>query len=123
MPNTADAGPAPAGNPPGTSATKPPAGQRRRGSRVAKLQASAPDRAVPAPKAVRRDSGYRTYDERDVHTLKFIARARDLGFSIEEIGQLLDKADSPACKEARHVAEKRLEVIKSRIAELLGLAP
>jgi 8-oxo-dGTP pyrophosphatase MutT (NUDIX family) len=30
LPNTADAGPAPAGNPPGTSATKPPAGQRRR---------------------------------------------------------------------------------------------
>lgn len=39
--------------------------------------------------AARRDSGYRDYDERDVHTLRFIRRARDLGFPIDEIRQPL----------------------------------
>ena len=41
------------------------------------------------PAAARRDSGYRDYDARDVGTLRFIRRARDLGFPIEEIRQLV----------------------------------
>ena len=40
--------------------------------------------------AARRDSGYRDYDARDLHTLRFIGRARDLGFPIDEIGRLLE---------------------------------
>lgn len=42
------------------------------------------------PRAARRDSGYRDYDEPDVHTLRFIGRARDFGFSIDEIRRLLE---------------------------------
>ncbi len=37
----------------------------------------------------RRDSGYRDYSDADVHTLRFIANARDLGFPIKEIQGLL----------------------------------
>lgn len=41
------------------------------------------------PAASRRDSGYRDYSEADVHRLRFIGNARDLGFPIEEIRTLL----------------------------------
>ena len=69
------------------------------------------------PAAARRDSGYRDYDRRDVHTLRFIGRARDLGFSIEEIGRLLElwhdrtraSADVKALALARAAELKRKE--------------
>lgn len=41
------------------------------------------------PQPARRDSGYRDYGEADVHRLRFIANARDLGFRINDIGTLL----------------------------------
>lgn len=41
------------------------------------------------PSAPRRDSGYRDYSDTEVHRLRFIANARDLGFPVEEIRTLL----------------------------------
>lgn len=41
------------------------------------------------PKASRRNSGHRDYDDRELHMLRFIRRARDLGFPIPEIAQLV----------------------------------
>jgi MerR family copper efflux transcriptional regulator len=41
------------------------------------------------PKALRRDSQYRNCSTNDVHRLRFVARARDLGFPIDETGELL----------------------------------
>ncbi|TFZ00143.1 Cu(I)-responsive transcriptional regulator [Ramlibacter humi] len=41
------------------------------------------------PAVNRTDAGYRQYGDREVHTLRFIRRARDLGFSMAEIAELL----------------------------------
>lgn len=41
------------------------------------------------PRITRTDSGYRQYSEADAHTLRFIKRSRDLGFSMAEIAELV----------------------------------
>ena len=62
--------------------------------------------------------GHRRYPDDALHRIEFIRRAQQLGFTLDEIGLLLDKSGGPAGKDARQVAEKRLEVIESRLAEL-----
>lgn len=72
------------------------------------------------PHAARRDSGYRDYDERDVHKLKFVRRARDLGFPIEEIGKLLalwqDRGRSSS--EVKSLALARAAELRRKVQEL-----
>jgi Cu(I)-responsive transcriptional regulator len=68
------------------------------------------------PPAARRDSGYRDYDARDVHTLMFIARARDLGFSIDEIRKLLElwRDRSRASADVKDLALARAAELKRK---------
>jgi MerR family copper efflux transcriptional regulator len=62
---------------------------------------------IPSPP--RRDSGYRDYSEADIHRLRLIANARDLGFPIEEIRRLLDlwSNHDRASAEVKALAESR----------------
>ena len=75
------------------------------------------------PEALRRDSGYRDYDQRDIHTLRFIGRARDLGFPIDDIRLLLalwtDRNRSSA--DVKKLALSRVEELRQRLAVLEGM--
>src|SRR3546814_2326681 len=69
------------------------------------------------PKAARRDTGYRDYDDADVHRLRFIRRARDLGFTVEQIGELLalwsDRGRASA--DVKALALGHVEALKAKI--------
>lgn len=65
-------------------------------------------------------SGYRQYDARDVHLLRFVRRARDLGFSLDQIGQLLSLWDNPerASADVKNLAQTHIAELDARIAAL-----
>ncbi len=73
--------------------------------------------------ARRTASGYRTYDERDVETLKFIQRARSLGFPVADVADLLtlwrDRERQSA--QVKALAERHLAEMDRKIAELRGM--
>ena len=68
----------------------------------------------------RTDSGYRQYSAADVHTLRFIKRARDLGFSMAEIAELVslwhDRARASA--DVKRIAKAHVADLENRIAAL-----
>jgi len=70
--------------------------------------------------ADRTAAGYRVYGRHDVETLRFVQRARSLGFSVEEVGSLLalwrDRSRSSA--EVKALAARRVADIDRKIAEL-----
>lgn len=72
------------------------------------------------PRVARTDAGYRQYSEPEVHTLRFIKRARDLGFSMEEIAELVSLWQNRrrASASVRRVAQKHAEELAARIAAM-----
>lgn len=71
----------------------------------------------------RTDSGYRQYHDADVHTLRFIKRARDLGFSIAEISELVNlwHDRSRASAKVKHIAQNHLNELEQRIAAMQAM--
>jgi len=77
---------------------------------------------IPTPG--RTEGGHRAYEKPALRRLAFVRRARELGFSIEEIRALLGLAEPGhrACDEVRVVAETHLKDVRAKIADLSRLA-
>lgn len=71
----------------------------------------------------RSDSGYRQYTAADVHTLRFIKRSRDLGFSMVEIGELVKlwQNRSRASANVKRIAQKHVDELSTRIAAMQAM--
>lgn len=67
---------------------------------------------------VRRGSGYREYSDEDRSRLVFIRRARDLGFTLAEIADLLGPAQQRSAAEIARAAEAKLAAIDGQLREL-----
>lgn len=72
---------------------------------------------------LRRDSGYRVYDSASLKRLHFIVHAKDLGFSLAEIKELLGLRvrSVEGCNRVRSKAEQKLSAIQEKIAQLRKL--
>ncbi len=75
------------------------------------------------PQVQRSDSGYRQYRQPEVHTLQFIKRARDLGFSMADIAELVSLWQNRrrASASVRRIAQKHADDLARRIAAMQAM--
>lgn len=75
------------------------------------------------PQVGRTDSGYRQYTEAEVHALRFIRRARDLGFAMDEIATLLGlwQDRSRASSQVKRIAQAHVDDLGARIAAMQAM--
>jgi MerR family mercuric resistance operon transcriptional regulator len=74
--------------------------------------------------AVRSVGGYRIYGATDVRRLAFIRRARELGFSLDDVRALLtlsESSDQGSFAEARNLAARHVKEIRTKIADLRAM--
>ena len=72
------------------------------------------------PKPPRSDGGFRLYDESYVDRLRFIRRAKDLGFTLAEIKGLLDLrvGEEATCRDVKDRAQEKLREVEAKIRDL-----
>lgn len=72
------------------------------------------------PAASRTFAGYRTYNHQDVHMLRFIRHARDMGFSIKQINDLLSlwRDKNRSSSKVKSLASEHIKTLDQKIQEL-----
>jgi MerR family mercuric resistance operon transcriptional regulator len=60
----------------------------------------------------------RRYADADLSRVRFIKAAQRLGFSLDEVGELLELEDGTQCRAARDIAERKLADVRTRLADL-----
>lgn len=73
---------------------------------------------------VRTEGGFRLYTDKDLQRLKFIRHARQLGFTLESIRELLSIRIDPehhTCQESKSIVQERLSEVEARIEELQAM--
>jgi len=65
--------------------------------------------------------GVRRYSDDDVRRIRFIKRAQQLGFTLEEITNLLKLEDGRSCRETEQLAQQKLSLVEARITDLQRL--
>ena len=75
------------------------------------------------PKPARTAGNYRSYGSREVARLTFIRRARELGFSLDQVRTLLSLSDDRGkpCAEVDEIASIHLKTVEQKIADLMAL--
>ena len=75
------------------------------------------------PEARRTDSGYRQYEQNEVHTLRFIRHARDLGFSLSDIAELVSLWQNRRrpSRQVKALAQAHITELELKAAELLAM--
>ena len=75
------------------------------------------------PEPGRTDAGYRQYSEKEVHTLRFIRQARDLGFSIQQIGELVGlwQDRRRPSRQVKALAEAHIKELAQKTQDLLAM--
>ncbi len=75
------------------------------------------------PAASRSESGYRSFGRIDIDTLRFVQRARSLGFSVKDVARLLDlwRDRSRASSDVKALATEHVGEIDRKIAELRSM--
>ena len=75
------------------------------------------------PEVLRTDSGYRQYTDKDVHTLRFVRQSRDLGFSIEQIRELLGlwRNRTRPSRQVKSLAQAHIQELDAKLKELQAM--